>query len=1539
MRDPTQDFLSSADPFGAPRDACGVGFVAHMRGLRSHQVVSDALHILKKMEHRGGCAADGLTTDGAGILLGLPHELYESSASRMGKTLPAQGHYSVAMTFLPNRTEEIEAWQSIFLKEAEREGLQVLFSRTVPVNSDVLGPIAKQTVPHIRQFFISMQSTDDSVASFSWKAFVLRKRLENIAREKYGPTQHDFHIASFSSESICYKALTLSENLEKFYPDLNHVSCKSAFAVVHRRFSTNTVPAWPLAQPFRFLAHNGEINTLKGNVAAFHSRVALSNGFHAAPDLNSLGPICTPGMSDSAMFDNALELLLHSGRPLTQILTMMVPEPWEKNPEMPEALRDYYNYQSNLMEPWDGPALLSFFHDGKVGAILDRNGLRPGRYWILRDGVVVCASEAGVLPRRPEEIEYKGRLSPGHMLIVDLKEGRIVPDSEIKSALASAHPYGVWLKNNRVDFETAFQVQKQKEIRKLDSSPSLTTLQRSFGYTKEDLSVLLAPMAHNGKEPDGSMGNDTPLAVLSQKRPLLFNYFRQLFAQVTNPPIDCLREDRVTSLTTLLGRERFFWSETAEHCQSIQLQHPLLCRESLDFLLEAPFSSSRVQRISATFKVNEETLSQALQRMAQEADQAIARGIDILVLSDRAVGPSDAPIPTLLATASLHHHLIRTGKRKLCSLVVESGEPREVHHFALLLGYGAAAICPYLALDSLTHGSRADGFHPEIHPDERRKHFFKAINDGILKIMAKMGISTLQSYRGAQLFEAVGLDEDLISTHFTWTACRVAGRSMFDFEQDVRERHQTAFKGRNADPHAGLPASGTYRWLREGETHLHSPEMVVHLQNASSLNSREEFRKFCEAIDTNAQPVHLRSLFSLRSARKPVPLDEVEDVRSIVKRFSTGAMSFGSLSREAHETIAVAMNRIGAKSNSGEGGEDPARQTIDPKGDRRNSAIRQVASARFGVTMDYLVHADELQIKIAQGAKPGEGGQLPGHKVDVEIARVRHSTAGITLISPPPHHDIYSIEDLAQLIFDLRMANPRARISVKLVAENGVGTIAAGVAKANADVIVISGCEGGTGASPISSIQHAGLPWELGLAETHHALVKQNLRSRVVLQTDGQLRTPRDIIIATLLGAQEWGVATAALITLGCIMMRKCHLNTCPVGIATQDPELRAKFQGQPEHLINYIFLLAEGVREKMAELGFRRIEEMVGRSDLLKKAELPASSPFAKIDLGFFMTGRQKKQSADWEQSDRRTRETDSSFDQRALLPLLPADLSIVAPTVFSLPVCNTDRSIGTRVSSLLTSRYGRKGLPADTLGFHFRGAAGQSFMAFATQGITATLEGECNDYCGKGLSGATVVLKHDREFIGKAEENVLCGNTSLYGATSGSLFAAGRAGERFAVRNSGAHAVVEGVGDHGCEYMTGGSVIVLGDAGFNFAAGMSGGIAYLYDPKGTNRGRVNRQMVTIEGVVSREDLAFLESQLRSHKARTESRLAEKILAGWPATAEDFVAIRPLGATQTRAGASEKTGETPPAIRTTPEKNIPTLPLSAQPVMRDIHG
>jgi glutamate synthase domain-containing protein 2/glutamate synthase domain-containing protein 3 len=1125
------------------------------------------------------------------------------------------------------------------------------------------------------------------------------------------------------------------------------------------------------------------------------------------------------------------------------------------------------------------------------------------------------------------------------MLLVDLKEGRIVPDSEIKSSLAAKEPYGVWLNENRIDFESAFRDLKAE----VEAAPrfvhSLLSLQSCFGYTKEDLSVLLAPMANNGKEPDGSMGNDTPLAVLSQRRPLLFNYFRQLFAQVTNPPIDCLREERVTSLSTLLGTESFFWDEAPEHCRRIRLLHPLLCRRGLDFLVTSSFSINRTQRIPTTFKPHAESLQQGLQRLAKAADEAIAAGIDILVLSDCGVGPSDAPIPSLLATASLHHHLIRNGKRKKCSLVVESGEPREVHHFALLLGYGASAICPYLALESLSEGTRPDGFRTEIHPEERQNHYFKAINDGILKIMAKMGISTLQSYQGAQLFEAVGLDQDLISDHFTWTTCRVAGRSITDLEQDVLERHHAAFLLHATTSSSALPLAGTYRWLREGETHLHTPEMVVQLQNASTLNSREAFRKFCETIDTSTQPVHLRSLFCLRSTRKPVPLDEVEDVRSIVKRFSTGAMSFGSLSREAHETIAIAMNRIGAKSNSGEGGEDRARQAPDHSGNRRQSAIRQVASARFGVTMDYLVHADELQIKIAQGAKPGEGGQLPGHKVDVEIARVRHSTPGITLISPPPHHDIYSIEDLAQLIFDLRMANPRARISVKLVAENGVGTIAAGVAKANADLIVISGCEGGTGASPLSSIQHAGLPWELGLAETHQALIKQNLRSRVVLQTDGQLRTPRDIIIATLLGAQEWGVATAALISLGCIMMRKCHLNTCPVGIATQDPQLRAKFQGQPEHLINYIFLLAEGVREKMAELGFRRIEEMVGRNDILKKIEFPESNPFAKIDLGYFKTGRQKRQNVVWDGTVRPKQNTEASFDERELLPRLPSDLTIESPRRFSIPVTNTDRSIGTRLSSLLTRRHGPEGLSADTLQFHFRGAAGQSFMAFATPGITAILEGECNDYCGKGLSGATVVLKHDRDFLGRAEENVLCGNTSLYGATSGWLYAAGRAGERFAVRNSGAHAVVEGIGDHGCEYMTSGSVIVLGETGYNFAAGMSGGIAYLYDPARTSRKRVNLQMVAIENLTSRDDMTFLEAQLRAHKARTESRLADKILEGWPAAANDFVAIRPLGSAQPRAGATESTGEKVPAHITVPEKNMPNIPPSAQHVMRDIHG
>ncbi|MEY3900734.1 MAG: hypothetical protein RL189_40 [Pseudomonadota bacterium] len=1486
------------DPRIEQRDACGVGFIAHLKGNRSFQVVCDGLQMLRRMDHRGGRCADGLTSDGAGIVVQIPHELMKKSASRQGRSLPAAGEYALSMHFLPTDKKEREFWQNQLQQCAREYGLEVLFLRDVPCDASVLGQAAKLTQPHIQQAVYVRHNSNQNRHNFDWNLFAMRKNLENLARERYGVKQRDFYIASLSRENICYKALTSSDTLSAFYTDLQNPLFISAYAMVHLRFSTNTLPSWPLAQPFRVLCHNGEINTLRGNINAMHARSFLFKNDKLQQEIDRLGPICTPAMSDSAMLDNAVEFLLHSGRPLTQVMSMVIPEPWEKHSEMSQELKDYFEYQSYLMEPWDGPALIAFCGGQQIGAILDRNGLRPARYWITTDGHVIMASEAGVVERSAEQIIEKGRLSAGRFFLVDMAEGRVVPDDEIKSRLAAGKPYGDWLKSERVIADDLFNAESLDETddtqEYTSASSSMPKLLRAFGYTQECLRLLLAPMANEGKEPDGSMGTDTPLAVLSTKNQLLYNYFKQLFAQVTNPPIDAMREELVTSLSTHLGGEQNILSEGVEHCSVVRLNQPILRNSQLRRLFGSEIKQLSVVRLSTTFDIQIENLRQAIDKLCKNAVECVQAGKNLLVLSDKDVSNSRAAIPALLATSAVHHALIRAGERTRCSLVVESGEPREVHHFALLIGYGAAAVNPYLALDVIATRDKNYSFKADLSAKKLEENYCKAICSGLLKIMSKMGISTLHSYRGSQIFEALGLGSELIDNYFTWTPSRIGGIGLAELESDMRTRHTSAFESLERATSTLPEHAGQYHWRAGGERHLHSPEMISALQNATRINSFEEFKKFCAVLDEdNAAHLHLRSLLGFSPQRPPVELSRVEPAQSIVRRFATGAMSFGSLSKEAHETIAVAMNRIGARSNSGEGGEDPQRSLPDSNGDSRRSAIRQVASARFGVTSSYLVHADELQIKMAQGAKPGEGGQLPGHKVDANIAKVRHSSVGITLISPPPHHDIYSIEDLAQLIFDLRNANRSARISVKLVSESGIGTIAAGVAKAKADVILISGHEGGTGASPLTSIKHAGLPWELGLAETHRTLVENNLRERVILQTDGQLRTPRDLAIATLLGAEEWGIATGALITLGCVMMRKCHLNTCPVGIATQDPELRKKFAGTPEALINYVFMLAEGLREIMAQLGYKTVDDMVGQAQNLQKKEV-SNERLAKIDLDFLLKQPDGHFSVAARGKSTQIREIESGIDMTTLLPALHDALSTGRRVSLSLPISNLDRSVGTLVSSEISKHHSTKQIPDELLKVTFRGIAGQSFMAFAVAGISALLEGEANDYLCKGLSGAKVSVRPPRQSLLVAERSVICGNTALYGATSGELYARGRAGERFAVRNSGAQAVVEGVGDHGCEYMTGGSVVVLGAIGRNFAAGMSGGIAYVYDPQEINRNRINTELVQIDSTLSQSEEKFLHDQLRKHAELTDSSVAHRLLENWHAEKHHFLAVCP---------------------------------------------
>jgi glutamate synthase domain-containing protein 2/glutamate synthase domain-containing protein 1/glutamate synthase domain-containing protein 3 len=1483
------------DPRQIQRDACGVGFVAQLKGQQSHKVVSDGLQILQRMDHRGGRSADPLQSDGAGILLQVPHAILSEHASRKELSLPPQGHYSVGMFFLPTGVSERTYWAERISEAAKLTGLELLFLRDVPIEKSALGIQAAESCPHIEQaIFLNVA---DSLPEYSLEAknFLLRKRLEHTARERYGLKQLQFYVASLSCENICYKALATSDRLGAFYPDLLNPKYISAFALVHLRFSTNTQPAWPLAQPFRMICHNGEINTLRGNINAMHARSRMISWPSPEQDPNILLPICTPGLSDSAMLDNTIEFLVRSGRSLPQALTMVIPEPWEKNADLPAALRHYYEYQACLMEPWDGPAFIGFAHGNYVGAILDRNGLRPGRYCITRDGIVVMASEAGVLDIAPSEIISKGRLSPGKMFLLDIAAGRLVPDTEIKQQLAGHMPYGAWLSANRRKLSDLLAKSDNRSIppaRSIDTRHLL-----AFGYTNEDLQKILVPMAHSGKEPEGSMGNDTPLAVLSRKRPLLYNYFRQLFAQVTNPPIDAIREELVTSLSSSLGGERNLLQETPEHCRVVTLPRPLLLASELNAIEHGAGAELRMTRISTVFKKEHFFLADALETLAQQTSRAVALGARVVVLTDHALDESHVALPALLVVASVHHALIRSGQRKQTSLLLESGEPREVHHFATLLGYGADAIHPYLALETVASTDALNGFDQSLSPEQRQQNFVQAVCNGLLKIMSKMGISTLHSYRGAQIFESLGISQKLIDQHFTWTPNQIEGITLHDIENELLERHTRAFEMSFDTTNTRLPKSGIYQWQQRGELHLHSPEMIAQLQNSTRINSREEFKKFCAELDERTDaPLNLRSLLRFKKVQNSIPVSEVEPVTAIVRRFATGAMSFGSISQEAHEAIAIAMNSVGARSNSGEGGEDPVRHHPQLDGLNRSSKIKQVASARFGVTSSYLVHAQELQIKIAQGAKPGEGGQLPAGKVNEEIARVRHSVPGITLISPPPHHDIYSIEDLAQLIFDLKNANHRARVSVKLVAESGVGTVAAGVAKAKADVILISGHEGGTGSSPLTSIVHAGLPWELGLAEAQRTLVQNNLRSRIVLQVDGQLRTPRDLAIATLLGAEEWGLATGALIVLGCIMMRKCHLNTCPVGIATHDPELRAKFSGQPEHLINYVFLLAEGLREIMADLGFRTIDEMVGRSDCLEKTDHQLAPRHDEISLAALLQDNSNTKRDSLHCTESQQHGIENTLDFRAIIPASRNHWLFEKPITLEFPISNLDRSVGTLVSSEITKHLFPTELPEDTLNLKFTGSAGQSFMAFAVRGVTATLYGEANDYLGKGLSGGKIVVIPPSTLSLPHDENIICGNTALYGATSGEVYLRGSAGERFAVRNSGAHAVVEGIGDHGCEYMTGGTVVVLGQTGRNFAAGMSGGVAFLYDPNHCARHNVNMQLVELSSLQDPNDISELQQSLLSHFELTRSCVAESILNAWDTEKDHFLVVVPKG-------------------------------------------
>jgi len=1476
-------------------DACGVGFLASIKGNRSHDIIARGIRILCNLAHRGAVGADPLDGDGAGILIQIPDALYRAVA---GCELPITGDYGTGIVFLPrddgNRARCMQALEGAV---ADHD-LTVLGWRDVPTDNQVLGRNARANEPVMKQIFVGRGSVPPK--RFEAALYLARKRAENlVARNNWSPLKY-FYVCSLSSRVVVYKGMFLSETLESYFKDLSDPRAVSAIALVHSRYSTNTFPTWALAHPFRLVAHNGEINTLRGNINRMKAREALFQHRDLGDAVLDLSPVIIEGGSDTACFDNALELLVRTGRSLPHAMAMMIPEAWASKTNLPRKLKGFYEYHAAMMEPWDGPANMVACDGVQICAALDRNGLRPARYLITTDDEILYSSEMGVLDYPAGKIAHKARLSPGKMLVVDTARGVVLDDQQIKQDLAKAHDYADWIEERKITLDQlpapAHPPHPKHE--------QLRQQQQAFGYTVEDLKMILAPMAVDGQEAVGSMGDDTPVAVLSAKPKPLYNYFKQLFAQVTNPPIDPIREELVMSLTQYVGAARNILEPGPEHCRMLELDQPILRDDELEQLRQADVVGFKGTTLSILFPAHAgpEALEKRLEELFVEAERAVDDGHTLLVLSDRGVDHARAPIPALLAVAAIHHHLIRARKRSQCSLILESGEPREVHHFALLVGYGCTAINPYLAFDSIYDLVEA-GVLEQLDGNRQgeeghdagyiyTKRFIKAVGKGLLKVFSKMGISTLQSYCSAQIFEAVGLSTPFIARYFTGTASRIEGAGAPEIARESLTRHRVAFAPL-IDANRDLDRGGYYHWRRDGEYHLMNPEVIALLQHSVRAGDRATFKRYTRLIDDQSRNLcTLRGLFKF-TATTPIPLAEVEPVEALFKRFCTGAMSLGSISTEAHECLAIAMNRLGGRSNTGEGGEDPRRFEREANGDWRRSAIKQVASGRFGVTPHYLVNAAELQIKMAQGAKPGEGGQLPGGKVTTYIGMLRYSVPGVTLISPPPHHDIYSIEDLAQLIFDLKNANPAANISVKLVSEVGVGTVAAGVAKAHADLVTISGCEGGTGASPISSIKHAGIPWELGLAETHQTLVMNDLRGRIRVQTDGMLRTGRDVVIAAMLGAEEFGFATVALVTAGCIMMRKCHLNTCPVGVATQDPVLQKKFNGKPEHVANFFTYLAEEVREHLAALGVRSLDELVGRTELLemnqaikhwKSQGLDYSKMLAKPTVGPGVHTR-----CCVSQDHGLAKVLDRTLIERAQ----PA-LERQEPVVIDLPIRNSDRTTCTMLSGEIAKRFGRDGLPADTITVNLTGAAGQSLGAFLAPGIALTLVGEANDYVGKGMAGGRIVIRPYPGTTYAWDENAIIGNTVLYGATGGVCHFAGTAGERFAVRNSGCAAVIEGVGDHGCEYMTGGTVVVLGMTGRNFAAGMSGGVAYVYDKERTFSHRCNVGMVDLEQLSDAEDIAALRGLLENHAALTGSPKAKSLLSGWTAALKRFVKVMP---------------------------------------------
>ena len=1469
-------------------DNCGAGFICSLKGKKSNDIIHKALEILEKLEHRGAVSSDGKTGDGAGILIDIPHDFFQDVCSF---ELPEPGSYAVGNVFLPQKENQRDYCIEVFESNIKKQGLKLLGWRDVPVNKSIPGRIAAETEPFVKQIFVARENDEQDFFHFNLKLFIARKVTEHTINSSKLSESKFFYVPSLSTKIIIFKGLLMPEDISLYYKDLMDPRVVTRLALVHQRFSTNTFPTWDLAQPFRYMCHNGEINTLRGNVSRMLSREELMKSDWFGDEIKNIVPIILPGKSDSATMDMVVELLLMTGRSLPEVMMILVPEAWEKNNEMSEAKKAFYEYHSCLMEPWDGPASIPFTDGNYIGAVLDRNGLRPSRYSVTKDGYVIMSSEVGVVDLEPENIELHGRLEPGKMFLVNMEEGRIINDEEIKEKIALKYPYKKWLDKNLVHlkdipyndcplFLNEASVQKRKEI---------------FGYTLEDINTIILPMGKTAKEPLGSMGSDTPIAVLSERPQLIYNYFKQLFAQVTNPPLDGIREELITDISLTLGSDQNIFEFSELHCRKLKIQNPVISKEDLDKIKNYDSSPDyKVVSISMLYDIEKghNGLEDALESILNQAEQAIDDGANIIILSDRNVSKEKAPIPAVLACSFVNSGLQRLGKRSKLSVIIESAEPREVHHFALLFGFGASAINPYLVNEIIAEQIKEHDI-TEYTFEQAINNYNKAVGKGVLKVMNKIGISTLNSYRGSQLFECIGINTKVVDKYFPNTPTRIQGIGLYEIEKEIAKRHGKAYLDKEIAANLDLEIGGQYRWRRDGEKHLFNPLSIAMLQKSVRNNEPESYKEFAQMINEQTKDLMtIRGLFEF-SNYDPIPLEEVEPWTEIVKRFKTGAMSYGSISKEAHENLAIAMNRIGGKSNSGEGGEDADRFYKNQTGDWRNSAIKQVASGRFGVTSNYLTNAKEIQIKMAQGAKPGEGGQLPGPKVNPSIAKTRNSTPYVGLISPPPHHDIYSIEDLSQLIFDLKSANRKARINVKLVSEVGVGTVAAGVSKAKADVILISGHDGGTGASPLTSLKHAGLPWELGIAEAQQTLVLNDLRNRVVLECDGQLKTGRDVAIACLLGAEEFGFATAPLVASGCIMMRVCHLNTCPVGIATQNPELRKKFEGKPEHVVNYMYFVAQELREIMAQLGFRTIVEMVGQVQKLDRKKALEHYKAAGIDLTPILYQVDVPKGTKFYNTQKQQHDIDKSIEFEIIEKAHPA-LFRKEKISLDFPIHNTDRAVGAITSNEISKIYGAEGLPENTLKLNFTGSAGQSFGAFATKGLTMIVNGNTNDYLGKGLSGAKLIIKVPYKSTLKPEENVITGNVTLYGATSGEAYINGKAGERFCVRNSGAKAVVEGIGDHGCEYMTGGIAVILGEVGRNFGAGMSGGIAYIFDEKNTFTKNCNTESLNLLKVEDDNDIAELKGLIENHYNATLSPIAQRILENWEDYLPKFIKIFP---------------------------------------------